>query len=88
MAEPDVQSKIEEAVTRGDYPDRKAAIAGLMKQLIDYQKGMLKGQGSGDPVAEIEKLREEKWKALMEKAGGDDEKAARAYVEEIGKFSR
>ena len=88
MAEPDVQSKIEEAVTRGDYPDRKAAIAGLMKQLIDYQKGMLKGQSSGNPVDEIEKLRDEKWKALMEKAGGDDEKAIRLYIEEIKKISQ
>ncbi len=88
MAEPDVQGKIDEAVSRGEYPDRKAAIAGLMKQLIDYQKGMLKGQGAGSPVAEIEKVREEEWKALLEKAGGDDEKAARMYVEEIRKISQ
>jgi hypothetical protein len=86
MAEPDVQGKIDEAVGRGDYPDRKAAIAGLMKQLIDYQKGMLRGQGTGSPVTEIEKVREERWKALLEQAGGDDEKAARAYIEEIKKI--
>jgi metal-responsive CopG/Arc/MetJ family transcriptional regulator len=94
MADPDVQGKadlsdrIDEAVGRGEYPDRKAAIAGLMKQLIDYQKGMLKGQGTGNPVAEVEKIREEKWNALLEKAGGDDEKAARMYVEEIRKISQ
>lgn len=86
MAEPDIQIKIDEAVSRGEYPDRKAAIAGLMKQLIDYQKGMLKGQNTVDPVAEVEKVRGERWKALLEQAGGDDGEAARLYAEELKKI--
>ena len=32
---------------------RKAAIAGLTKQLVDYQKGALKGKIAGDPVAAV-----------------------------------
>ncbi len=82
----DLSDRIDEAVGRGDYPDRKAATVGIMKQLIDRQKGMLKAQGTSDPVADVEKIRVEHWKALLEKAGGDDEKAARMYLEEIKKF--
>ena len=83
MADLDIQDKIDEAISRGDYPYKKAALAGIMKQLINRQKGMLKFQSTSDPVADVEKIRVERWNALLEKAGGDDEKAARMYLEEI-----
>ena len=86
MADRDIQDKIDEALSRGDYPDQKTARAGIMKQLIEHQKGMFKFQGASDPVADVEKIRVEHWNSLLEKAGGDDEKAARMYLEEIKKF--
>jgi len=86
MAGPDVNSKIDDAVSRGDYPDRKAAAAGLMKQLIDYQKGLYKDRLKADPVANVEGARDERWKALLERAGGDPDKAAQLYADEIKKI--
>ena len=92
MVIPDVQAQIDEAVSRGEYPDRKAAAAGLLKQLIDRQQGMLKNV-KGDPVATVEKVRSERWASLLQQAGGSgddddekEEKALRLYVEELKKL--
>ncbi|OPY27488.1 MAG: hypothetical protein A4E28_01999 [Methanocella sp. PtaU1.Bin125] len=82
-----VQGAVDDAVKKGTYPDRKAAIAGLTKQLIDYQKGVLKGKLGGDSVSTIEKMREELWPSLMKQAGGDEDRAARLYAEEMKKIS-
>jgi hypothetical protein len=82
-----VQGAVEEAVKKGTYPDRKAAIAGMTKQLIDYQKGIFKGKLSADPVGSVEKLREELWQSLMKQAGGDENKAVTLYAEELKKIT-
>ncbi|MGA9141243.1 MAG: hypothetical protein WBZ29_13535 [Methanocella sp.] len=82
-----VQGAVEEAVKKGTYPDRKAAIAGMTKQLIDYQKGVLKGKLSGDPVDVVEKTREEQWQSLMKQAGDDEDKAVKLYAEELKKMA-
>jgi len=84
----EVQGAVDAAVAKGDYPDRKAAIAGLTKQLIDHQKGALKGKVSVDPVAGVEKIRAELWQALMKEAGGDEERAVQLYAEELKKLER
>jgi hypothetical protein len=86
MVDPaEVQGAVDAAVRKGEYPDRKAAIAGLTKQLIDYQKGALKGKLAVDPVTGPEQMRAERWKALLAQAGGDEEKAAKLYFEELRK---
>jgi hypothetical protein len=83
----EVQGAVDAAVKKGQYPDRKAAIAGLTKQLIDYQKGALKGKLNVDPVGGVEKMREELWKTLLEQAGGNEDKAVQLYAEELKKLS-
>lgn len=83
----EVQGAVDAAVAKGKYPDRKAAIAGMMKQLVDYQKGALKGKVPVDPVGSVEKAREEIWQALLEEAGGDEDKAVELYVEDLKKLS-
>jgi hypothetical protein len=80
----DVQAVVDEAVRKGRYADRKEAIVGLQKQLIDYQRGLLKGTLKEVPA--ISALEEGMWKGLIEKAGGDEEKAARLYMEELKKL--
>ena len=82
-----VQGAVDDAVKKGTYPDRKAAIAGLTKQLIDYQKGVLKGKLGGDSVSTIEKMREALWPSLLQQAGGDEDRAARLYADEMKKIS-
>lgn len=81
-----VQGAVDEAVKKGTYPDRKAAIAGMTKQLIDYQKGVFKGKLSGGSVDAIEKVREELWQSLLKQAGGDEDKAVKLYAEELKKL--
>ena len=83
----EVQRAVDAAVEKGKYPDRKAAVAGLTKQLIDYQKGSLKGKVSVDPVSGVEKLREELWQALLKEAGGDEDRAVQLYAEEMKRTS-
>jgi hypothetical protein len=83
----EVQGAVDAAVKKGKYPDRKAAVAGLTKQLIDTQKGALKGKVGADPVGGVEKLREELWQALLKEAGGDEDRAVQLYAEEIKKLS-
>jgi hypothetical protein len=59
----------------------------MQKQLIDYQKGALKDRLKGvSPVDAPEKIGQDIWKDLLEKAGGDEDKAARLYVEELKKL--
>jgi hypothetical protein len=88
MVEPaDVQERVDESVRDGKYPDRKAAIAGLTKRLIEAQKGAFRGLPGVDPVVSVEKVREERWKSLLEKSGGDDNEAARLYFEELKKIA-
>ncbi|MCD1294723.1 hypothetical protein CUJ83_06890 [Methanocella sp. CWC-04] len=83
----DVEAEIEDAVKSGQFPDRNSAIIGLMKQLIDYQKGALKGKIKGSPVNGVEKYREEKWKALIESARGDEDRAVQMYIDELKKLN-
>jgi hypothetical protein len=81
-----VQAAIDDAVKKGKFPDRNSAIIGLMKELIGYQKGALKGKLKGTPVEGVENLRAGTWKALMDKAGGDEDKAVQLYVDELKKL--
>jgi hypothetical protein len=83
----EVQRTVDAAVAKGQYPDRKAAVVGLTKQLIDYQKGTLKGKVALDPVGGVEKIREELWQALLKETGGDEDKAVQLYAEELKKLS-
>jgi hypothetical protein len=83
----EVQGAVDAAVAKGQYPDRKAAIAGMMRQLVDYQKGALKGKVNVDPVGSVDKLRGELWQALLKEAGDDEDKAAQLYAEELKKIS-
>lgn len=79
-----VQAEVDAAVNKGQFPDRRSAIAGLTKQLVDYQKGALKDQlKTVDPVESVGRARAEHWKELMEHAGGDEDEAVRIYVEEL-----
>jgi hypothetical protein len=83
----ELQAEIDAAIKRGQFPDRAAAISGMQKQLIDYQKGALKDQLKGvSPVGAPEKLSQDVWKDLLEKAGGDEDKAVRLYAEELKKL--
>jgi hypothetical protein len=82
-----VQGAVDEAVKKGTYPDRKAAIAGLTKQLIDYQKGVLKGKLNGDPVDIVDRMRGELWQSLMKQAGEDEDRAVHLYEEEMQRLS-
>jgi hypothetical protein len=83
----EVQKAVDAAVEKGQYPDRKAAIAGMMKQLVQYQKGALKGKINGEPVSDVEKVRAEVWQALLKQAGGDEDKAVQLYADELKKLS-
>jgi hypothetical protein len=83
----EVQGAVDAAVAKGQYPDRKAAIVGMMKQLVDYQKGALKGKVNVDPVGSVDKLRGELWQALLKEAGDDEDKAAQLYAEGLKKIS-
>lgn len=83
----EVQGAVDAAVAKGQFPDRKAAIVGMMKQLVDYQKGALKGKATIDPVGGVEKAREELWQAMLKEAGGDEDKAAQIYAAELKKIS-
>lgn len=83
----EVQGAVDAAVKKGQYPDRKAAIAGMTKQLIDLQKGALKGKLDADPVGAAERVEAEAWKALLARAGGDEDKAVQLYAEELKKLS-
>lgn len=84
----EVQEAVDAAVQKGQYPDRKAAVAGLMKQLIDLQRGALKGKLPVDPVPAEEKAEVEAWQALLKQAGGDEDKAVQLYAEELKKMTR
>ncbi len=77
----DVQAEVDEAVRKGRYANRKEAVVGLQKQLIDYQRGLLKESMKELPA--ISRAEEGIWRELLEKAGGDEEKAARLYLEEL-----
>ncbi len=81
-----VQGAVDAAVKKGTYPDRAAAVADMTKQLIDYQKGMLKGRIAGDPVDVIDKTRETLWQSLL-KEGGDEDRAAHLYAAELKKIT-
>ena len=86
--EVDVQAEIDAAVKKGQFKDRTAAISGLQKQLIDYQKGVFKDRLSSVPsVDALEKIGAEIWKEFLEKAGGDEDKAAHLYAEELKKLT-
>ena len=85
--EVDLQAEIDAAIKKGQFTDRGAAIAGLQKQLIDYQKGAMKDTlKSVSPVDATEKISKDIWKDLFEKAGGDEDKAIRLYAEELKKL--
>jgi hypothetical protein len=83
----EVQGAVDAAMAKGQYPDRKAAITGMMRQLVDYQKGALKGKVTVDPVGGAEKTREALWQALLKEAGDDEDKAAQLYAEELKKIT-
>jgi hypothetical protein len=83
----DIQAEIEAAVKKGQFADRKDAIAGLQKQLVDYQRGALKDAlRDVQPIASAEKMREEVWAELLRRAGGDEDRAAQLYLEELKKL--
>ena len=84
----DIRGEIEAAVKKGQYPDRAAAIAGMQKQLVDYQKGALRDKLKDvPPVKSVEAIRDSIWKELLQNAGGDEDKAAELYVEELKKLN-
>jgi len=83
----DVQAEVEAAVKKGQYADKKEAIAGLQKQLVDYQKGAFRDLLKGaDPIASAGKVEDDVWKELLAKAGGDEDKAVQLYLEELKKL--
>jgi hypothetical protein len=87
VEEADLQSEIDAAMKKGQFPDRAAAIVGLQKQLVDYQKGSLKDRLKDvPPVDASEKAGLEIWKEFLDRAGGDEDKAAHLYAEELKKL--
>jgi O6-methylguanine-DNA--protein-cysteine methyltransferase len=83
----DIRSEIDAAIKKGQYPDRAAAIAGLQKQLVDYQKGAFKDKLKDvQPIKSVEAMRGEVWQELLQKAGGNEDKAAELYLEELKKL--
>ncbi len=82
----DVKAEVEAAVKKGRFADRAAAIEGLQKQLIDYQKGALGDTLKTEPVASVRKVEDDIWKELLAKAGGDEDKAVQLYLEELKKL--
>jgi hypothetical protein len=85
--EADLQAEIDAAIKKGQFSDRAAAIVGMQKQLIDYQRGVLKDKLKDiSPVDAPEKISQQIWKDLLEKAGGNEDKAAAMYAEELKKL--
>ena len=83
----DVQAEVDAAVRKGQFANRNEAIAGLQKQLVDYQKGAFKDLLKGaDPVTSARKVEEDLWKELLARAGGDEDKAVQLYLEELKKL--
>ncbi len=83
----DIQAEIDAALKKGQFADRKDAIAGLQKQLVDYQKGALRDVLKGvQPVASVGKIEDEVWKELLGRAGGDEDRAVQLYLEELKKL--
>jgi hypothetical protein len=83
----DIRSEIDAAIKKGQYPDRAAAIVGLQKQLVDYQKGAFKDKLKGvKPIISVETMRGEVWQELLQKVGGNEDKAAELYLEELKKL--
>jgi hypothetical protein len=80
----DIQAEIDAAMKKGQYTDRKDAIVGLQKQLVDYQKGAFKDLLKGAPATA--KMEEDVWNEFLSKAGGDEDKAALLYLEELKKL--
>jgi hypothetical protein len=84
----DIRGEIEAAIKKGQYPDRAAAVAGMQKQLVDYQKGALKDKLKDvPPVKSVEVIRDSIWKELLQTTGGDEDKAAELYMEELKKLN-
>ncbi len=84
---PDVQAEVEAAVRKGLFADRAAAVSGLQKQLVDYQKGALREPLKGvDPIGSARKVEDDVWKELLARAGGDEDRAAQLYLEELKKL--
>lgn len=84
----DLRAEIDAAVKKGQFASREEAIAGLQKQLIDYQKGALKEKLKDvQPIKSVEALREKIWDELLAKAGGSEDKAAELYLEELKKLT-
>ncbi len=81
----DIQAEIDAAMRKGQYADRKDAIAALQKQLVDYQKGALKDALKGVPA--VPAMEEAVWKELLAKAGGDEDKAVQLYLDELKKLN-
>ncbi len=83
----DIQAEIDAAVKKGQYADKKDAIIGLQKQLVDYQKGALKDVLKDvQPVESIQKMQEEAWEEFLRMAGGDEDRAVQLYLEELKKL--
>ncbi len=84
----DIQAEIDAAMKKGQFADKKEAIAGLQKQLVDYQKGALKEPLKGvDPTAAPRKIEADVWKELLARAGGDEDRAVQLYLEELKKLA-
>lgn len=81
----DIQAEIDAAMKKGQYSDRKDAIAALQKQLVDYQKGALKDVLKGAPDVSV--MEEAVWKELLAKSGGDEDKAVLLYLDELKKLN-
>lgn len=81
----DIRAEIDAAMRKGQYADRKDAIAALQKQLVDYQKGALKDQLKNAPA--VPAMEEAAWKEFLAKAGGDEDKAVQLYLDELKKLN-
>lgn len=83
----DLRAEIEAAVKKGRFASREDAIAGLQKQLIEYQKSAMKDVlKDAQPIASVEKMREETWKEFLQKAEGNEDRAVQLYYEELKKL--
>ncbi len=80
----DIQAEIDAAMKKGQYADRKDAITALQKQLVDYQKGVLKDALKGAPAIQV--MEDSVWKEFLAKAGGDEDKAVQLYLDELKKL--
>jgi hypothetical protein len=81
----DIRAEIDAAMKKGQYADRKDAIAALQKQLVDYQKGSFKDLLKGAPA--IGTVEAGAWDELLKKAGGDEDKAVQMYLDELKKLN-